>query len=80
MNALLNRISVDPNVSFGKPCIRGTRIRVSLILDLLASGETQETVLEEYPQLTRDDLFAALAYGAAMSRERFVDVPGQSAA
>ena len=80
MNALLNRISVDPNVCFGKPCIRGTRIWVSLILDLLASGETQETVLEEYPQLIRDDLFAALAYGAAMSRERFVDVPGQSAA
>jgi uncharacterized protein (DUF433 family) len=80
VNILLSRISVDPNVCFGKPCIRGTRIWVSFILDLLASGETQETVLQEYPQLTRDDLLAALAYGAAMSRERFVDLPGKSAA
>ena len=80
MNALLSRISVDPNVCFGKPCIRGTRIWVSLVLDLLASGETQERLLEEYPQLTRDDILAAIAYGAEMSRERFVDLPGQSAA
>jgi uncharacterized protein (DUF433 family) len=61
MNALLSRISVDPSICFGKPCIRGTRIWVSLILDLLASGETQERILEEYPQLTRDDLRAVLA-------------------
>ena len=80
MNALLGRISVDPNVCFGKPCIRGTRIWVSLILDFMAAGETQERILEEYPQLTRDDLLAALAYGAEMSRGRFVDLPGQSAA
>jgi uncharacterized protein (DUF433 family) len=80
MNELLGRISIDPNVCFGKPCIRGTRIWVSLILDLMAAGETQERILEEYPQLTRDDILAALAYGAEMSRERFVDLPGQSAA
>jgi hypothetical protein len=47
MNALLSRISIDPNVCFGKPCIRGTRIWVALILDLLASGESQERILEE---------------------------------
>jgi uncharacterized protein (DUF433 family) len=46
----------------------------------MAAGETQERILEEYPQLTRDDLLAALAYGAEMSRGRFVDLPGQSAA
>jgi uncharacterized protein (DUF433 family) len=80
MNALLNRISIDPSVCFGKPCIRGTRIWVSLILDFLASGETQEQILEEYPQLSREDILAALAYGAEMSRGRFVDLPGQSAA
>jgi uncharacterized protein (DUF433 family) len=80
MNALLNRISIDPNVCFGKPCIRGTRIWVSLILDLLASGETQERILAEYPQLTHEDILAAIAYGAEMSRGRFVDLPGQSAA
>jgi len=80
MNALLSRISIDPNVCFGKPCIRGTRIWVALILDLLASGETQERVLEEYPQLTLEDILAAIAYGAEKSRGRFVDLPGQSAA
>ena len=80
MNALLGRISIDPNVCFGKPCIRGTRIWVALILDLMAAGETHERILEEYPQLTRDDLLASLAYGAEMSRGRFVDLPGQSAA
>jgi uncharacterized protein (DUF433 family) len=80
VNALLSRIAIDPNICFGKPCIRGTRIWVSLILDLLASGESQETILAEYPQLTRDDILAALAYGAEMSRGRFVDLPGQSAA
>src|ERR1017187_9940839 len=64
----LERISIDPNVCFGKPCVRGTRIWVSLILDLMAAGETQERILEEYPQLTRDDILAALAYGAEMSR------------
>lgn len=67
MNDLLGRISIDPNVCFGKPCIRGTRIWVSLILDLMAAGETQERILEEYPQLKRDDILAALAYGAQRS-------------
>lgn len=80
MNPLLSRISVDPNVCFGKPCVRGTRIWVSLLLDFLASGMTIEQVLEEYPQLTREDLLAAIAYGAEMSRGRFVDLPGLSAA
>ena len=74
MNPLLKRISVDPNVSAGKPCIRGTRIWVSLILDLLANGMTMEEVLKEYPQLTKEDIQAAIAYGAEMSRERFVEV------
>ena len=80
MNPLLHRISVDPNVCFGKPCVRGTRIWVSLLLDFLASGTSIEEILQDYPQLTRDDILAALAYGAEMSRSRFVDLPGQSAA
>jgi uncharacterized protein (DUF433 family) len=80
MNALLSRISIDPQVCFGKPCIRGTRIWVSLILDFLAAGESAEQILEDYPQLTREDILAAIAYGAEMSRGRFVDLPGQSAA
>lgn len=74
MNPLLNRISVNPNICFGKPCIKGTRIWVSLILDFLASGTTVEEVLSDYPQLKKEDIFAAIAYGAEMSRERFVEI------
>ena len=76
----LSRISVDPRICFGKPCIRGTRIWVSLLLDFLASGSSIEEVLEQYPQLKREDILAAIAYGAEMSRERYVDLPGSSAA
>ena len=75
MNRLLERISIDPNVCFGKPCIRGTRIWVSLILDFLANGDTFEDILTEYPQLTVEDIRAAMAYGAEMARERYVPVP-----
>jgi uncharacterized protein (DUF433 family) len=80
MNPLLERISIDPNVCFGKPCIRGTRIWVALLLDMLAAGAGVEEVLADYPHLTRDDILAAIAYGAEMSRERVVDLPGSSAA
>lgn len=80
MNELLSRIAVNPLVCFGKPCIRGTRIWVSLLLDFLASGATIEEILEQYPQLKREDVLAAIAYGAEMSRERYVDLPGSSAA
>ena len=75
MNPLLERISIDPNVCFGKPCIRGTRIWVSLILDLLANGTGIDEVLAEYPQLTVGDVRAAIAYGAEMARERYVEIP-----
>ena len=70
---LLSRISIDPNVCFGKPCIRGHRIWVSLILDFLADGSSYEDILEEYPGLTEPDIRACIAYGAEMSRERYVD-------
>lgn len=72
---LLSRISIDPQRCFGKPCISGHRIWVSLILDLLATGMNVEEVLEQYPQLSREDVLACVAYGAEMSRERFVDIP-----
>ncbi len=74
---LLNRISIDPNVCFGKPCINGTRIWVSLVLDLLAEGMAAQEVIAEYPQLTVEDIRAAIAYGAEMSRERYVDLPSE---
>jgi len=79
MKPLLERISIDPNVCFGKPCIRGTRIWVSLILDFLAAGMTLEDILAEYPQLTSEDIRAAIAYGAEMARERYVDIPIETA-
>jgi len=72
---LLTRISVRPDVCFGKPCIRGHRIWVSLILDLLASGESMADILSSYPGLTEEDVLACIAYGAEMSRERYVEIP-----
>jgi uncharacterized protein (DUF433 family) len=71
---LLTRITINPNVCFGKPCIRGHRIWVSLILDFLASGMTIQEILEEYPGLTHEDILACIAYGAEMSRERYVEI------
>ncbi len=75
MKELLNRISVNPRICFGKPCVKGTRIWVSRLLDMLADGMTVEDIREEYPQLQREDILAAMAYGAEMSRERYVDIP-----
>jgi uncharacterized protein (DUF433 family) len=71
---LLRRISTDPNVCFGKPCIRGRRIWVSLVLDLLAGGMKLEEITREY-DLAEEDVLACLAYGAEMARERYVDIP-----
>ncbi len=73
---ILARISIAPNVCFGKPCIRGHRIWVSLILDFLASGETIAEILENYPGLEEADILACLAYGAEMSREHYVEIGG----
>ena len=72
---LFSRITINPNVCFGKPCIRGHRIWVSLILDHLATGMTQHELLAEYPGLEEADILACIAYGAEMSRERFVEIP-----
>jgi uncharacterized protein (DUF433 family) len=79
MNPLLDRITINPNICFGKPTIRGTRIWVSLILDFLASGLTIDEVLAEYPHLTVEDIRATIAYGAEMSRERFIEIPIEAA-
>ena len=78
MNALLKRISIDPNICFGKPCIRGTRIWVSLILDFMANGMSPEEIIAEYPHLKMEDIRAALAYGAEMTRERYVEISSEA--
>jgi uncharacterized protein (DUF433 family) len=79
MTTPLDRIAIDPQVCFGKPCIKGTRIWVSLILDFLASGESEAQILAAYPQLAPDDIRAALAYAAEVARERIVPVPSAAA-
>lgn len=66
------RISVDPEVCHGKPCIRGTRIFISVILDNLAAGQTIDQVIESYPGLTTEDIQAALSYAAELAHERTV--------
>ncbi|MEQ9369294.1 MAG: DUF433 domain-containing protein [Coleofasciculus chthonoplastes F3-SA18-01] len=76
---LLSRISIDPNICHGKPCIRGHRIWVSLILDYLASGMTVEEILDGYPSIERDDIFACIAYGAELARDYYVEIPLETA-
>ena len=72
--ALLARIVVDPAICFGKPTVKGHRIWVSLILDLLAAGSSVGEVIAEYPQLTEDDVRACIAYGARLADVQFVDL------
>jgi uncharacterized protein (DUF433 family) len=73
----LDRISIDPEVCGGKPCIKGTRIWISFVLDLLAGGWSEAHLLAEYPWLTRDDILAAIAYDPEASRKRIVPVPAE---
>lgn len=64
-----DRISINLNVCHGKPCIKGTRIMVSIILDYLKAGESVETILKEYPTLKEEDIRAALSYAAWLAHE-----------
>jgi uncharacterized protein (DUF433 family) len=77
---LLRRISIDPAVCFGRPVIRGTRIWVSLIVDNLAEGIPEVELLAAYPQLQAEDIRAALAYAAEMTRERIIPIPIETSA
>jgi uncharacterized protein (DUF433 family) len=74
----LKRVSVDPAICGGRPCIRGHRIWVSLVLDFLASGRTMDEVIANYPGIEIADVLACIAYGAEMSRLR--EVPARPAA
>jgi len=62
-------ITTDPDICHGKPCIKGTRVMVSVVLDNLAEGLAPEEITQEYPALTTKDVQAALAYAAALARE-----------
>ncbi len=70
---LLSRITVDPNICHGKPCIRGLRYPVEFLLELLSSDMTTEQILADYPDLEADDLRAACAYGARVTRVNRVE-------
>jgi len=67
------RITIDPNVCTGKPCIRGLRFPVSRLLGLLAAGETKQAILEAYPYLEAEDIDEALRYAAWMAEEETVE-------
>ena len=71
-NQLFKRISINPNICAGKPCIRGTRIWVSLIIDNIAAGIPDEEILAAYPSLTKEDIRAALAYAAELTHDRYI--------
>jgi uncharacterized protein (DUF433 family) len=68
--SLLARVTIDPNVRFGKPCIRGHRITVQEILEWLSSGASQQQIMADYPQLEPDDLLAVYAYAAELAAGR----------
>lgn len=68
------RITIDPAVCTGKPCIRGLRFPVARLLGLLASGETRESVLNDYPYLEREDIDEALRYVAFLAEDEAVEL------
>jgi uncharacterized protein (DUF433 family) len=72
-----DRVLVDPKIHHGDPCIRGTRIPVAMLLGSLADGMTADEIIEEYPQLSRDDVGAALEYAAEVLHQEIL-VPFQA--
>lgn len=64
-----NRITANPGICGGRPCVRDTRIEIAVVLDGLAEGLTVEDITDHYPQLTREDILAALAYAADLAHE-----------
>ncbi len=71
-----DRITIDPQVCHGRPCIAGTRVLVTVVLDNLAAGISADQILNGYPTLVADDIQAALWYAAELARERIVSLPG----
>ncbi len=67
-----DRIAIDPDIHHGDPCIKGTRIPVAVVVGSLADGLTFDDIRQDYPQLTDDDLYAALAYAAEVMRQEIV--------
>lgn len=74
-----NHITSDSMVCHGAPCLKGTRVMVSVVLDNLAAGRTPAQVLADYPTLWPDAIPAVIAYAAEVTRERVVEIPGVEA-
>ena len=73
------RIATDPSICQGQACIRGTRIPVSVVLDNIADGATPDEIIAEYPSLSKEDIQAAIAYAAELTRERILPLrPGST--
>ena len=75
MPELLDRITIDPEICHGKPCIRGLRYPVEVILELLSAGATTEDILRDYEDLERDDVLASLAFAARLAQIKRVQPP-----
>jgi uncharacterized protein (DUF433 family) len=71
---MFDRISVDPNICHGQVCIRGTRVPIHQIVGMLAHGDSIEGILEDFPNLTREDVLAALEYAAALTEEQITPI------
>lgn len=69
-NELLNRITINPDICHGKPTIRNKRYPVDVILDLLSAGMTTEEILEDYPNLEREDIMACLLYASKIAKTK----------
>jgi uncharacterized protein (DUF433 family) len=70
---LLSRITVDPEICHGKPCVRGLRYPVEFLLEMMSGDMTQQQILADYPDLEADDLKAACAYGARLSQVKRIE-------
>lgn len=75
---LLSLISIDPEVCHGQPCVKGTRVLVTVVLDALAAGMAPEAVVQHYPTLTEEGVRAALAYGAWLAKQEVHLLPAGS--
>jgi uncharacterized protein (DUF433 family) len=74
MNAPLERISVDPEVCHGKPCVKRTRIMVWQVVQFLGNGDSVDAIVAAYPELVREDVQACLAFAAELTRERVLPI------
>ena len=69
---MLERITVDPRICHGQVCVKGTRVPVHQVLHMLANGDTMEDLLQDYPSLNREDIYACIEYAAELTEEQVI--------